>query len=65
MAQELHSKQGHKLVLRNVELDAEAVRTADGFEDLTPLAVRLKELDLFAEIREIVKLTDRAAPPRA
>lgn len=63
MAREIHARQGHKLVIRDVELDAEATRAADGFENLTPVGVRLKERDLLAEIREIGKLTDRGAPP--
>lgn len=44
-----------------VKVGGSVTPSAEGFENLAPVAVRLKERDLIAEIREIVKLTDTAA----
>jgi hypothetical protein len=54
VAQKLRSQRGQKLVLRQVELDAEVVRTADGFENLTPVAARLKEMSILEQVQDLL-----------
>jgi hypothetical protein len=54
LAQEVRAQRGQKVVLRQVEIDADAVRTADGFEGLTPVAVRLKDSSVLEQIQDLL-----------
>ncbi len=47
-------RRGQKLVLRQVELDAEAVRTAGSFEKLNPIAVRLKDVSMLEQLQDVL-----------
>jgi hypothetical protein len=62
VAQEVRSSGRHrKDVTKNVELDAEATKTEDGFGSLAPIAVRLTEMSL---IQELAAMMSRRGPQR-
>lgn len=55
VAHEIANSQGPKNVWQMIEVDAEATRTPDGFEDLTFLAVRMSDRGFWADLLAVTR----------